>query len=155
VHREATVEPPAHPAPPPEPVAKLTELVARAEAEAQPANEPKLELAPKQAHSPLAIAAAALVALAMIAMLIKKRTPRVGYPNTIEILSSRALGAKQRLSVVRVGGRELLLSVTPTKVDLLYTLPPTPAASITEPSFAVTLEQEQATPSPEVEGIIR
>ncbi|PPU71545.1 MULTISPECIES: flagellar biosynthetic protein FliO [Xanthomonas] len=97
---------------------------------------------------------ALLLVLALIVGLgwLLKRMPGSGFRNTegLRIVTSLAVGAKERVVVVEVNGQQLLLGVTAGGITPLHTLPeplpPTPAASLPDfkqlPNFAQLLAQK-------------
>ena len=71
-----------------------------------------------------------LAAVFAAAWLIKRmRGFTAGGSDGIEVLSQAAVGAKERVVIVRVAGSRLLLGVAAGQVSLLQTLPPEAAAA--------------------------
>ncbi|WP_299729568.1 flagellar biosynthetic protein FliO [uncultured Endozoicomonas sp.] len=58
----------------------------------------------------------------MIAWLVKRFNPKLstmGMSKEIEILSSTQLSTQSKLSLIRVGGKDLLIGITPQSISLL------------------------------------
>ena len=79
--------------------------------------------------------------LAWLLRRVQHAGPRQGQ--VIELISSRALGARDRLVLVQVGNEQILLGLTPGRITPLHvlkepvTLPPTPQPAT--PEFAKRL----------------
>ncbi|MCC4622276.1 flagellar biosynthetic protein FliO [Xanthomonas cassavae CFBP 4642] len=97
---------------------------------------------------------ALLLVLALIVGLgwLLKRMPGSGFRSSegLRLVTSLAVGAKERVVVVEVNGQQLLLGVTACGITTLHTLPeplpPTPAPSLPNlkqlPNFAQLLAQK-------------
>ena len=97
---------------------------------------------------------ALLLVLALIVGLgwLLKRLPGSGFRSTegLRVVTSLAVGAKERVVVVEVNGQQLLLGVTDGGISTLHTLaeplPPTPAPTLPNfkqlPNFAQLLAQK-------------
>lgn len=72
----------------------------------------------------LSLAASLLVVIGTIVVLgwLYSRSKLFGGPanDAISIVASRALGSKERLMVVEVGGKQLLVGMTATQVQTLH-----------------------------------
>ncbi|MCC4604919.1 flagellar biosynthetic protein FliO [Xanthomonas campestris] len=97
---------------------------------------------------------ALLLVLALIVGLgwLLKRMPGSGFRSSegLRLVTSLAVGAKERVVVVEVNGQQLLLGVTPGGITTLHTLPeplpPAPAPTLPNlkqlPNFAQLLAQK-------------
>lgn len=88
--------------------------------------------------------------LSSLAGVAKALTRRGGNAPSIEILANHALGAKKSIAVVRVGGRTLVLGVTPDAISLITRLDSTAEleGNVAVSDWAEALAQESADPAP-------
>jgi flagellar biosynthetic protein FliP len=87
--------------------------------------------------TPFAALGLVLTALAVVRAVLLRVRPVGGA--ALRVVSSCALGPKQRLHIVEVAGERLLLGATDQNLRLLRRLPATPPADDPEPAKAATL----------------
>ena len=63
-----------------------------------------------------------IFALAWLLRRVQQAGPRQGQGQVIELISSRALGARDRLVLVQVGNEQILLGLTPGRITPLHVL---------------------------------
>ena len=69
---------------------------------------------------------------------------RGSHGSVMEVLATQALGPKERVILARVGGRQLVIGITPTQMQTLYVLDDeeVPARPTEEPdNFGTRLKQ--------------
>ena len=71
---------------------------------------------------------------------LKKLNPNIGNNSDFKVVRSLPLGTKERLLVVEIDGKQLLLGVTPQHPPPPHTPPPPPAAP-PAPAFAKELSR--------------
>ena len=87
-----------------------------------------------------------LIAVFVVAVLLKRFRMLAGCSGNIEVLAQTALGQREKAVIIRVGETRLLLGVAAGQVTLLHTLPAdallTPATvSGDRPTFASLLQK--------------
>ncbi|SHN00592.1 flagellar protein FliO/FliZ [Pseudomonas asturiensis] len=85
-----------------------------------------------------------VVGLIFVLAWVMRRVQRVGPNNSqvIELVSSRAIGPRDRLVLVQVGGEQVLLGITPGNITTLHVLKEpvqVPVREQTTPEFAQRL----------------
>jgi flagellar protein FliO/FliZ len=71
---------------------------------------------------------------------LKRLNPNIGNNNDFKVIRSLPLGTKERLLIVEVDGKQLLLGVTPQNINYLHQLE-TPLEAQTSPVFAKELSR--------------
>ncbi|MBQ4846360.1 flagellar biosynthetic protein FliO [Pseudoalteromonas sp. MMG005] len=71
---------------------------------------------------------------------LKKLNPNIGNNNDFKVIRSLPLGTKERLLVIEVDDKQLLLGVTPQNINFLYQLD-TPLDVQNSPVFAKELSR--------------
>ncbi|TMP43456.1 flagellar biosynthetic protein FliO [Pseudoalteromonas citrea] len=71
---------------------------------------------------------------------LKKLNPNIGNNSDFKVVRSLPLGTKERLLVVEIDGKQLLLGVTPQNINYLHQLD-TPLEVQTAPAFAKELSR--------------
>ena len=96
----------------------------------------------------LALAAIGVAAWAIGAWARKRRVDRNGTDYKIEVLAMRSIGPRQRLALIEVAERRLLVGIGADSIR--------PIAELSDPlSFAAVLDpSENAEPAPEILGAI-
>ena len=94
-------------------------LLAEAEAIDQPTPTPLDELDIFQVIAPLLMVIVLIFALAWLVKKMNTGIPAMG--KDIEILSTTPLSGQSRLCLVRVAGKDMLIGVTGTNINLLHT----------------------------------
>ncbi|QHF04199.1 MULTISPECIES: flagellar biosynthetic protein FliO [Pseudomonas syringae group] len=85
-----------------------------------------------------------VVGLIFVLAWVMRRVQRIGPNNSqvIELVSSRAIGPRDRLVLVQVGGEQVLLGITPGNITTLHVLKEpvqVPVREQTTPEFAQRL----------------
>ncbi|MGB0360798.1 MAG: flagellar biosynthetic protein FliO, partial [Endozoicomonas sp.] len=79
--------------------------------------QPVAEMNPLQIMTPLLMVIALIF---MVAWLVKRFNPKLpSMGKEIEILSSTQLSTQSRLALIRVGGKDLLIGITPQSISLI------------------------------------
>ncbi|MGJ7501134.1 flagellar biosynthetic protein FliO [Variovorax sp. ZT5P49] len=79
---------------------------------------------------------AAVIGLIFLCAWLARRfgLQRLGSGQLVKVVSSAAVGQRERVVVVEVGGTWLVLGVTPSQVNTLHTLPAQAHAATTAPA---------------------
>ncbi|RUO24514.1 flagellar biosynthetic protein FliO [Aliidiomarina minuta] len=98
------------------------------------------------AGSTLLMLLVVLVVIILLAGLVRKLNMRMPtYNSPVKILSSVALGPKERLVIVSIGEQKLLLGVTAHQIQLLQTLPDDFKVKDTDKSASSSFAQQVIT----------
>lgn len=81
-----------------------------------------------------------LLLIVGLGFFVKKLNPNIGNSNDFKVVRSLPLGTKERLLVVEIDGKQLLLGTTPQNINFLYQLE-TPLNEQTKPVFAKELSR--------------